>query len=133
VPSSPGPRHRGLVTRASSGIGRAYALYLAAEGVDLVLVARDQARLDEIAGRCREHAVDVEILAADLADDGQADTVCLGRGLDVSSLGRADGRDAAGALASIRRREWAPPGGGAWARVIKSIPMTTARGERVSG
>jgi len=67
---------RGLVTGASSGLGRAYALHLAAQGTHLILVARDQRRLNEVAEECRrDHGVDVEVLAADLADDEQAKRV----------------------------------------------------------
>jgi NAD(P)-dependent dehydrogenase (short-subunit alcohol dehydrogenase family) len=56
-----------LVTGASSGIGRAYAEALAARGSDLVVVARRQDRLDELAVTLSDVAVDV--LAADLATD----------------------------------------------------------------
>jgi hypothetical protein len=56
-----------LVTGASSGIGAVYAQRLAARGFDLLLVARDQPRLEEAAGKLRiEYGVHVEVLRADL-------------------------------------------------------------------
>ncbi|RMO82926.1 Short chain dehydrogenase/reductase family oxidoreductase [Pseudomonas syringae pv. philadelphi] len=58
-----------LITGASSGIGAVYADRFARRGHDLVLVARDKARLEALAARLRaEHDVAVEVLQADLTD-----------------------------------------------------------------
>ncbi|TDO54509.1 hypothetical protein EV643_101298 [Kribbella sp. VKM Ac-2527] len=61
-----------LVTGASVGIGRAFAEKLAREGYDLVLVARDEARLKEVATELtRLHGVACEVLPADLTEPEQ--------------------------------------------------------------
>lgn len=56
-----------LITGASSGIGATYAERFAQRGHDLVLVARDKARLETLAARLRQaHSVSVDVLQADL-------------------------------------------------------------------
>ena len=58
-----------LVTGASTGIGAVYADRFARRGHDLVLVARDAARLESLAERLRrESGVKVNVLRADLTD-----------------------------------------------------------------
>lgn len=65
-------RHTALVTGASSGIGLAIARELARVGVDVVLVARDESRLREVAATLD---TGTEVLAADLLTHEGLETV----------------------------------------------------------
>jgi short-subunit dehydrogenase len=59
-----------VITGASSGIGAVYADRLARRGFDLVLVARDGARMNALAERLRgETGVAIEIIPVDLTVD----------------------------------------------------------------
>ncbi len=57
-----------LVTGASVGIGRAFACELARRGMSLVLVARAQKMLQELADQLqRDHQIQAHVNAADLS------------------------------------------------------------------
>ncbi|MFC5144672.1 SDR family NAD(P)-dependent oxidoreductase [Streptomyces aureoversilis] len=69
---APTPRSRAVVTGASSGIGAALAEGLAARGHSLILVARRQDRLHELAERLTErYRVQAELRTCDLSDRGE--------------------------------------------------------------
>jgi len=65
-----------LVTGATAGIGLAFCRELAERGHDLVLVARDRARLENVSDELSAtYKVGAEILAADLSDRAQVQRV----------------------------------------------------------
>lgn len=65
-----------LITGGTSGIGHEFARQLAQRSYDLVLVARDKARLETVAEELRTaYGVSVDILPADLSDREQLHTV----------------------------------------------------------
>ena len=67
---------KALITGASSGIGAVYADRLAGRGFDLILVARDESRLEELSKRLRAATGrNVEVLRADLTQKADLERV----------------------------------------------------------
>src|SRR5215510_6158039 len=101
-------RHRGetvLITGASSGIGRELARQFAGDGADLVLVARSEDRLRELAGElAADYGVTAQVLHADLARPGSPDLIMqtlAQRHIDVDVLVNNAGFGARGPVAGI--------------------------------
>lgn len=96
-----------IVTGASSGIGLAFAERLATMGHRLLLVARREELLRDIAGRLtREHGVVVEMVVADLAtqEGRQACREAVdAAGIPVDTVVLNAGFGAAGTIADIGR------------------------------
>ena len=73
---APSPESRAVVTGASQGIGAALATELAARGHNLIITARREDVLAELAAQLTErHGVTVEVRAVDLADPAQRKTL----------------------------------------------------------
>ncbi|MEZ0578332.1 SDR family NAD(P)-dependent oxidoreductase [Nocardioides sp. MH1] len=85
-----------LVVGASEGVGAAYAEALAARGLNLVLLARRQGALDEVAARIRAITdVETRTLVVDLtASDAAASVMAALADLEVGSLVYCAGADA---------------------------------------
>ena len=94
-------RHIALITGASSGIGKAFALHYAAAGFDLVLVGRDVEQLTLVSDEVAATGVTSQICVADLSEsDGvksvlrmcpQPDVVVANAGVTIA--GRVGSRE----------------------------------------
>lgn len=99
-----------IITGASSGIGRAAAMLFAQEGAKLVINARRQAELDELAKAITQQHGDVVAVAGDITEEDTAvrlaDTAvtCFG-GLDVA-FNNAGALGAMGPVQSISQSGW---------------------------
>ena len=102
------PRRRGetvLITGASSGIGRELARLFAGDGAELVLVARSEGRLRELAGELAgRYGVQAQVVPADLsqpAGPGQIMAALAQQHIDVDVLVNNAGSGAHGPVAGI--------------------------------
>jgi NAD(P)-dependent dehydrogenase (short-subunit alcohol dehydrogenase family) len=89
-----------VVTGASSGIGRALCLELAAQKPRLVLAARDVSALGEVAGACESKGAETLVVPTDVASEEQC------RALVEQAVGRFGTIDALVANAGITM--WSP-------------------------
>ena len=94
-----------VVTGASSGIGRAFVLVLADRGYDLVVVARDAARLETLADEIRDaYGAQAEVLSADLSDPSsllEVETRVADAGRPIDLLVNNVGFGTSGAFAAL--------------------------------
>ena len=85
-----GPTRRALVTGASAGIGQAFARVLAAEGHELILVARRVDRLEALARDLQaRHGIVAHVFPVDLAQQDASQRLCdwlTANGLTVDVL-----------------------------------------------
>ncbi|MFC9710694.1 SDR family NAD(P)-dependent oxidoreductase [Paenibacillus sp. NPDC056933] len=79
-----------LITGASSGIGQTFALEMASKGKHVVLVARSESKLRQLAERIeRTYQVKAEVIVADLSQADAPQRVyeeCKNRGIQVHTL-----------------------------------------------
>jgi short-subunit dehydrogenase len=94
-----------LITGASSGIGRELAKQFASGGDDVVLVARSEDKLNELANHIHEnHSVKATVIPVDLAEPGAVDGLChqlRERSLQVDNLVNNAGFGALGKFAEL--------------------------------
>ncbi len=107
--SKPSSRPVALITGASSGIGAALAKEYASRGHDLVILARRQHRLEEVAAACRSGSCRVEIVVGDAETESEraVETALrvFGR-LDVA-IANAGGGVARGTAESLEFEDYA--------------------------
>jgi NAD(P)-dependent dehydrogenase (short-subunit alcohol dehydrogenase family) len=97
---------RVLITGASKGIGAAAAEAFAEEGCDLVLVARDAAALEALAGRLsRAHNIEAVALPADLRLSADIDRLFADAG-EIDVLVNNAGDIPGGPLSRIDEAAW---------------------------
>lgn len=88
---------RAIVTGATSGIGRAFAIALAQRGLNLVLVGRDATRMKDVITEITQSGVEVRPVMVDLADSKNVELVKVEcRDLEIGLFVAAAGFGTAG-------------------------------------
>jgi 3-oxoacyl-[acyl-carrier protein] reductase len=98
-----------IVTGASAGIGRATATGLAAEGAELLLVARNEDTLAPVAQECRDAGGRAEVLALDITATDAGERLvetCLDRFGRIDALVNNAGTSSARALEQLTDEDW---------------------------
>ncbi len=100
-----GQKRTALVTGASGGIGKELAQLFAADGHDVVLVARSAKKLEEIAGDLtKAHGIKAHVVVADLGDHAASAVVAeqvSRRGLTIDFLVNNAGFGSNGAFVDL--------------------------------
>ncbi|HVR00510.1 MAG TPA: SDR family oxidoreductase [Polyangia bacterium] len=103
--TTPAKKKTALVTGASSGLGRELAQLFAADGHDVVIVARRKAELEALGARLvAERGVKAHVLAEDLSDAAAPDRLVAElarRGLEIEFLVNNAGFGATGRFAEL--------------------------------
>ncbi|OBK53066.1 mycolate reductase [Mycobacterium kubicae] len=110
---APSPDARAVVTGASQNIGEALATELAARGYSLIITARRENLLNELAGRLSDkYRVAVDVRPADLADPSDRAKLCeelasrpisiLCANAGTATFGPVSGLDPAGEKAQVQ-------------------------------
>jgi uncharacterized protein len=89
-PSDKSAKRTALVTGASAGLGKELAKLFAADGHDVVLVARSLPKLEELAAELKKvHGIEAHAIGADLGELSGASVIAeqvSGRGLSIDFL-----------------------------------------------
>ena len=76
-----------IITGASSGIGRELSYQLAGQGALLVLAARNQSRLEEVAAKCREKGAKTLVVKTDVGQESECHNLIA---RTIAEYGRID-------------------------------------------
>lgn len=128
-----------LITGASSGIGEALARVFAAEGADLVLLARRLDRLEELATTLRQSGRSVWVFRCDVTQDGEMEAIVRAiesRGGKIDVVVANAGFGVAGALQKLSledyRRQFETNVFGVLRTVYATLGLLRASGGRLA-